>query len=95
MSAALAECGPHGKHAGRGAERLRDVAQAPRTQAAQDLRRELSGARNEFERWQGGETQELVFQMRCGSVGITLVRPSGITYYSLSTNLAAHAQLKL
>ena len=48
---------------------------------------ELSGKRDELERWQAGEAQALVVQMGSGSVGISLVRANVAIYYSLSYKL--------
>lgn len=47
---------------------------------------ELSGTRDELERWQAGEAQALVVQVQSGSVGISLVRANVAIYYSLSSN---------
>jgi SNF2 family DNA or RNA helicase len=53
---------------------------------------ELSGTRDELERWQAGEAQALVVQVQSGSVGISLVRASVAIYYSLSSNLVEYDQ---
>ncbi len=53
---------------------------------------ELSGKRNELERWQAGEGQALVVQMQSGSVGISLVRASVAIYFSVSTSLVEYDQ---
>jgi SNF2 family DNA or RNA helicase len=53
---------------------------------------ELSGTRDELERWQAGEAQALVVQVQAGSVGISLVRASVAIYYSLSSNLVEYDQ---
>ena len=53
---------------------------------------ELSGKRDELERWQAGEAQALVVQVQSGSVGISLVRANVAIYYSISSSLVEYDQ---
>jgi SNF2 family DNA or RNA helicase len=53
---------------------------------------ELSGRRDELERWQGGEGQVLAVQISAGGVGVDLTRARYSMYYSLSFSLGEYDQ---
>jgi len=53
---------------------------------------ELSGRRDELNRWQSGEAQVLAVQISAGGVGVDLTRARYSIYYSLSFSLGEYDQ---
>lgn len=53
---------------------------------------ELSGSRNDLEKWQQGNINLLAVQIRTGSLGIDLTRAAYCIYYSVSFSRGSYAQ---